>query len=89
MRTPRSRASVVDLNAFRRRDENVIESITLVFDGVNYGTIPVRVPYAPGRPIRLFLTPCADAGTAGPLAGRLDALVTDDETLSAELRPAQ
>ncbi len=88
MRPSPTRAAVVDLATRRRRDENVIESITLIFDGVHYGTIPVRIPYAPDKPIRLLLAPAAP-GEAGRLAGRIDALMTDDENVAAELRAAR
>ncbi len=83
---PSPGAAVVDLATRRRREDNVIESITLVFGDVNYGTIPVRIPYAPGKPIRLLLAPSAAGDPAAALAGRLDALLTDDESVAAELQ---
>ena len=80
------RTAVVDLASYRNREENLIESLTLVLNGVNYGTIRVRVPYAPGKPIRLFLTPSAGGDE---LTGRLDALVTDDEDVLGDTRAAR
>jgi hypothetical protein len=72
--------------ASRRREENVLASITLVFDGVHYGTIPVGARYAPDKPVVLYLVPargavsCAD----GALRGPLDCLITDDVHLALD-----
>ena len=83
------RSIVVDLATRRRREENVIESLTLVFGGVHYGTVAVRIPYASDKPIRLFLAPVEEGETENGLAGRVDALVTDDETAALELEAAR
>ncbi len=76
---PKGTSAVTELAAFSR-EENVLGSITLVFDGVNYGTVPVRAPYAAGKPIALYLVPSRRGETAEdePLHGTLDCLITDD-----------
>jgi len=81
----RRSTTVTDLST-RRREEDVLGSITLVFDGVNYGTIPVRAPYVTGKPIVLYLVPSQSvpsrAGDA--LHGPLDCLITDDIDLALD-----
>ncbi len=81
----RHRASVTDL-ATRRREENVLSSITVVFGGVNYGTIPIRAPYAAGRPIALYLVPSDNTAHVGDdvLHGLLECLITDDVELALD-----
>jgi hypothetical protein len=80
----RGTATVTDL-ATRRRSDDVLRSITLVFGGVNYGTVTVSTPYTSGKPIALYVVPrCEDQG-GDLLAGPLDCLVTDDLALAADL----
>ena len=78
-------ATVTDL-ATRRREDNVLGSITVVFGGVNYGTIPVQAPYAAGKPIALYLVPSDSRGPDAddPLHGPLDCLITDDVALALD-----
>ncbi|GEM_PF-3446245 len=76
-------ASVTDL-ASRRRSGDVLRSITLVFGGVNYGTIEVAAPYTRGKPVALYLAG-AETASEATLAGALDCLVTDDVSLAADL----
>ena len=82
----RAHANVTELAAWRR-ESDVLETITIVFGGVNYGTIPIRTPYAGGKPIRLYVIP--SSGTAscepGAMHGGLDCLITDDPALGADL----
>ena len=75
-------ASVTDL-ASRRRSGDVLRSITLVFGGVNYGTIAVSTPYTHGKPIALYVVSKGDAA-ADLLTGPLDCLITDDVGLAVE-----
>lgn len=80
----RQSATVTDLSA-RRREDNVVSSITLVFGGVNYGTIPIRAPYATGKPFALYLVSATGTAAAeDPLRGPLDCLITDDVELAVE-----
>jgi hypothetical protein len=77
-----SGASVTDLATRRRRDD-VLRTITFVFGGINYGTIPLSAtPYVKGKPIVLYIVPqgpdCAGDGFTGPV----DCLVTDDVALA-------
>jgi hypothetical protein len=78
---------VTDL-ATHRRNDDVLRSITLVFGGVNYGTLPIAVPYIQGRPFRLYLVGDEDAAEDG-FRGSIDCLVTDDATLVADARAAR
>jgi hypothetical protein len=85
----RSGATVTNL-ATRRRSDDVLSTITFVFDGINYGTIPiVATPYVKGKPIVLYIVPrgpdCAGDGFTGPV----DCLVTDDVMLAAGLDVAR
>lgn len=85
----RQSATVTDL-ATRRDRNNVLGSITVVFGGVNYGTIPIRAPYAAGKPFALYLVPARGAASPdGVLDGPLDCLITDDPALSLELDAAR
>ena len=77
----RAAATVTDL-ASRRRSDDVLRSITLVFGGVNYGTIRVSTPYTKGRPIALYVVPQGADPGGDVLAGPLDCLVTDDLALA-------
>jgi hypothetical protein len=77
----RPAATVTEL-ASRRPEENVLDSITLVFGGVNYGTISVRAPYAEGRPIVLYIVPAHGSATDDALHGPIDCLITDDPGLA-------
>lgn len=75
--------TVIDL-ATRRRHDNVLDSITLVFGGINYGTISIGAPYTKGKPIVLYLVPAQgeiDTGEA-ELRGPLEGLITDDVSLA-------
>ena len=89
-RTPaRGAAAVTDL-ASRRRSDDVLRSITLVFGGVNYGTLAVSMPYTKGKPIALYVVPQGeDLDGDDELTGPLDCLVTDDLTLAATLDVAR
>jgi len=84
-----SGTSVTDLATRRRRDD-VLSTITIVFGGVNYGTIPIfATPYVKGKPIVLYIVPqdpdCAGDGFTGPI----DCLITDDAALAAGLEVAR
>jgi len=76
-------ASVTDL-ATRRRGDDVLNSVTLVFEGVHYGTFPVRARYPKGKPMVLYVVPAHgqaggyDDGVCGPV----DCLITDDPSLA-------
>jgi hypothetical protein len=86
--TPTGCASVTEL-ATRRRIDDVLTSISFVFGGVHYGTIPIFAPYTRGRPIVLYIVP-GRAGTDGDIfAGPLECLVTDDVSLAADLDMAR
>ena len=77
-------ATVTQLMAGRRSDD-VLASITLVFGGVNYGTIPISAPFVRGKPIALYIVPRDDAEPGEILAGPLDCLITDDLALAADV----
>ncbi len=79
-------ASITDLATFRR-GEDVLNSVTLVFEGVHYGTFPVRARYPKEKPIVLYVVPAhgrldgrdeAGDGVSGPV----DCLITDDPALA-------
>jgi hypothetical protein len=78
-------ATVTDL-ASRRRGDDVLGSVTVVFGGVNYGTIPLRAPYAAGKPFALYVVPAGGAATGedGELRGPVDCLITDDAELALD-----
>jgi hypothetical protein len=90
IRSPRvsARATVTDL-ATRRRSDDVLRSITLLFGGVNYGTFPIAAPYVRGKPFALYVVSGDERDGDADLSGSLECLVTDDVTLAAELRAAQ
>jgi len=69
--------------ASRRRSDDVLCSMTFVFGGVHYGTIPISAPYVKGKPIVLYVVPANRAWGGEALTGPLDCLVTDDLTLAA------
>jgi hypothetical protein len=75
--------SVTELATRRQRDD-VVNSITFVFEGVHYGTFAVRARYAAGKPIVLYVVPAGEAENAGGTSfhGPVDCLVTDDVTLA-------
>ena len=73
------RPVVTDLFA-RRRDKDVICSITLVFGGVHYGTLPISAQYTRGKAVALYLSP----QNGDDLSGPLDCLVTDDVALARD-----
>ncbi|MEA2785122.1 MAG: hypothetical protein QOF71_1226 [Candidatus Eremiobacteraeota bacterium] len=80
--------SVTDL-ATRRRTDDVLNTISFVFGGVHYGTIPIATPYVKGKPIVLYIVPQSRTCTGEGFAGPLDCLVTDDVALAAELDVAR
>jgi len=75
--------------ATRRRSDDVLSTITIVFGGVHYGTIDVATPYAKGKPIVLYVVPQGDERAGAGFAGPLDCLITDDVALAAELDVAR
>jgi len=81
----RAPVSVTDL-ATRRRANDVLTSVTLVFDGVHYGTIPVRARYAKGKPIVLYVVPSPNRfggrDDGDGFSGPLECLITDDPALA-------
>jgi hypothetical protein len=79
------RTTVTEL-ATRRRNGDVLRSITLVFGGVHYGTLAISMPYTKGKPIALYIVSQGeDEGGDDILAGPLDCLMTDDIALAADL----
>ena len=78
-----ARASVTDLAA-RRRSDDMLNSVTLVFEGVHYGTFPVRARYPKGKPMVLYVVP--SHGQPGRdedgISGPVDCLITDDPALA-------
>ncbi|MDB5071616.1 MAG: hypothetical protein JWM87_2727 [Candidatus Eremiobacteraeota bacterium] len=85
----RHSATVTDLAS--RRADDVLDTITLVFGGVNYGTIYVAAPYVKDKPIVLYLVPSGSGAASGEgeLRGRLDCLITDDPALALEQQAAR
>jgi hypothetical protein len=80
---------VTDL-ATRRRGDDVLSSMSFVFGGVHYGTIPIGMPYTNGKPIVLYVVPQRPGGARDDVfAGPLDCLVTDDIALAADLDVAR
>ncbi len=77
-------ASVTDL-AMRRRGDDVLNSVTLVFEGVHYGTFPVRARYPKEKAIVLYVVPSHGhlGGRDGDgVSGPVDCLITDDPALA-------
>ncbi|HEX3465684.1 MAG TPA: hypothetical protein VHS78_16660 [Candidatus Elarobacter sp.] len=61
----------------------MLQSITFVFDGVHYGTVPISMPYTRGKRIVLYIAP--ERGQSGDeMQGPVDCLLTDDATLGAD-----
>jgi hypothetical protein len=81
------RASVTDLSKRRRRND-VLHSITVVFGGVHYGTIVVDAPYLEGKPMTLYVVPAQDGAGSERLSGPIDCLITDDASLVQRRRMA-
>ena len=84
---PGEPAKVTDLASRRQREiprsADVLQSITFVFDGVHYGTVPISMPYTRGKRIVLYIVPeCHQSGDE--MQGPLDCLLTDDTTLGAD-----
>ena len=75
------RATVTDL-ATRRRANDVIQTLTFVFGGVNYGTLTVHTPYVIGKPVVLYLVPAAGEPNGADFSGPLEGLITDDASLA-------
>jgi hypothetical protein len=75
---PASRGPAITDLASRRKGRDVLCTVTFVFGGVHYGTLPVSAPYTRGEPVALYLMPREGDDLTGPL----DALVTDDITLA-------
>ena len=61
----------------QRERPDIIASLTLNLGGVQYATMPLRVPYRPGQPLHLFVVPAG--GPHEP--GTVDCLITDDPSL--------
>jgi len=78
---------VTELASRRRREippaADVLRSITFVFDGVHYGTVPISMPYTRGRRIVLYVVPQRDQ-SGDEMQGPVDCLLTDDATLGAD-----
>jgi hypothetical protein len=74
--------NVTDL-ATRRRSDDVLSTISFVFGGVHYGTIPIATPYVKGKPFVLYVVPQGRDCAGDEFAGPLDCLVTDDVALAA------
>jgi hypothetical protein len=83
---PGNGTAVVEMSAWRRRDD-VLSTISFVFGGVHYGTVPLAVPYTRGQPLVLYFVPQND-GT-GEVSGPLDCLVTDNPRLGVALEEAR
>jgi hypothetical protein len=83
---PAGNPKVTELASRRRREipeaADMLRSITFVFDGVHYGTVPVSMPYTRGKPIVLYLAPQRDE-SGDTMQGPVDCLLTDDATLGA------
>jgi hypothetical protein len=78
------RERVTNLTTWRR-ENNVLDTITLVFGGVHYGTLTVTTPYASDKPIVLYVVPSARGSYEdGELRGHVDCLITDDPALGAD-----
>ncbi len=80
-------ASVTELST-RRRSDDVLSTMSFVFGGVHYGTIPIATPYTKGKPIVLYIVPNRSSG-GDVFTGPLDCLVTDDVALAADLDVAR
>lgn len=85
---PHSGASVTDL-ATRRRSDDVLSTMSFVFGGVHYGTIPIATPYTKGKPIVLYIVPHVPDSSPDLFTGPIDCLITDDAALAADLDVAR
>jgi hypothetical protein len=79
--SPRATATVTHL-ATRRRANDVIQTLTFIFGGVNYGTLTVHAPYVTGKPVVLYLVPAAGEPNGADFSGPLEGLITDDASLA-------
>jgi hypothetical protein len=79
--SPRPAATITHL-ATRRRANDVIQTLTFVFGGVNYGTLTVHAPYVTGKPVVLYLVPAAGEPNGADFSGPLEGLITDDASLA-------
>jgi hypothetical protein len=70
--------------ASRRRNDDILSSMTFVFGGVHYGTITISTPYVKGKPIVLYIVPRNAPDCGDPFAGPLDCLITDDTALASD-----
>ena len=52
-----SDATVTNIETRRHAAENVLRSVSFVFGGVHYGTVPLGVPYTQGEPLVLYVVP--------------------------------
>jgi hypothetical protein len=50
-------ATITNIGTRRRGTENVLRSVSFVFGGVHYGTVPIAVPYTQGEPLVLYIVP--------------------------------
>lgn len=82
----RNSATVTELSS-RRRADDVLETITLVFGGVHYGTFAIAAPYPRGCTFALYVVPSNGDAAASEdgFRGPLDCLITDDIALSTSL----
>lgn len=84
---PAGNPKVTELASRRRREippaADVLRSITFVFDGVHYGTVPISMPYTRGKRIVLYVVPQRDQ-SGDEMQGPVDCLLTDDATLGAD-----
>ena len=71
---------VANIAARRDRAANLVESVTFVFGGRNYGTFALALPYAEGVPFRLYVSARAsgEVDADGTSAGPVEFLITDD-----------
>ena len=73
-------ATVTDI-ASRRVARDFIESITLVYDGVHYGTFSVRMPFAQAAPVVLYVVPSEHDADDPRTSQAFSALITNDPSL--------
>ena len=75
-------AATVTHLATRRRANDVIQTLTFFFGGVNYGTLTIHAPYVIGKPVVLYLVPATGEPNGADFSGPLEGLITDDATLA-------
>jgi hypothetical protein len=82
--TERAPATITDIWS-RRRDENVINSITFHVGGKTCGTFMVDAPYESGKQLSLYVVPRAPASWRDGEAfrGHIDCLISDEPLLGA------